>query len=99
MRLGKGDPHSISADGQWVLAADLATNTLNLLPTGAGQPRAIANHGMTQYPWAGFLPGDRTIVFHGTDKTGVNRMYVQDLDGGTTARRHTGRGDGRSTTP
>ena len=77
VRLGKGDPHSISNDGQWVLAADLATNTLNLLPTGAGQPRAIANHGMTQYPWSGFLPGDRTILFHGTDKTGVNRIYVQ----------------------
>ncbi len=38
---------------------------------------------MTQYPWSGFLPGDRTILFHGTDKAGVNRMYVQDLDGGT----------------
>ena len=83
VRLGKGDPHSISHDGQWVLAADLATNTLNLLPTGAGQPRPITNHGMTQYPWSGFLPGDRTILFHGTDKAGVNRMYVQDLDGGT----------------
>jgi len=82
VRLGKGDPHSISNDGLWVLAADLATNTLNLLPTGAGQPRAITNHGMTQYPWSGFLPGDRTVLFHGTDKAGVNRMYVQDLEGG-----------------
>ncbi len=41
VRLGKGDPHSISHDGQWVLATDLATNTLNLLPTGAGQPRPL----------------------------------------------------------
>ena len=60
MRLGKGDAHSLSFDGQWALATDLATHTLNLLPTGAGQPRAIANHGITAYPWAGFLPGDQS---------------------------------------
>ncbi len=82
VRLGKGDAHSLSADGRWALAHDLTTHTLQLLPTGAGQPRSIANHGMVAYPWSGFLPGDKGIVFIGTDKAGGSRMYIQDLDGG-----------------
>jgi len=82
VRLGKGDAHSLSNDGRWALAHDLTTHTLHLLPTGAGQPRSVPNHGMTAYPWSGFLPGDKTIIFMGTDKAGVNRMYVQDLEGG-----------------
>jgi Tol biopolymer transport system component len=82
VRLGKGDAHSLSHDGRWVIAADLDTHTLMLLPTGAGQPRILPGHGMTGYSWAGFFPGDKQIVFAGTDKTGSTRMYLQSLDGG-----------------
>jgi hypothetical protein len=82
VRLGKGDAQSLSFDGRWALALDLSTHTLSLLPTGAGQPRAIASHGVSAYSWAGFLPGDKSIIFVG-EKGGVNRVYVQDLDGGT----------------
>ncbi|MBA3639863.1 MAG: serine/threonine-protein kinase [Acidobacteriota bacterium] len=102
VRLGKGDAQSLSFDGQWALAVDLATHTLNLLPTGAGQPR-IANHDITAYSWAGFLPGDKSIVFVG-EKGGVTRIYVQDLDGraprpitpdGVTISRNTVSPDGK----
>ncbi|HVH55866.1 MAG TPA: protein kinase [Vicinamibacterales bacterium] len=82
VRLGKGDAHSLSHDGRWVLATDLSTHTLMLLPTGTGQPRSIPNHGITAYPWAGFFPGDKRLVFAGTAKDGGTRMYAQDLDGG-----------------
>ncbi len=83
VRLGKGDAHSLSHDGRWALAHDLTGHTLQLLPTGPGQPRNIPSHGIAAYPWSGFLPGDKSILFAGTDKAGVNRMYVQSLDGGT----------------
>ena len=82
VRLGKGDVHSLSHDGRWAIATDLSTHTLTLLPTGTGQPRAIPSHGITAYSWAGFFPGDKRIVFAGTDKDGGLRSYVQDLDGG-----------------
>jgi serine/threonine protein kinase/Tol biopolymer transport system component len=82
VRLGKGDAHSLSHDGQWALASDLATHTLTLLPTGAGQPRSIPAHGMTSYSWAGFVPGGKRIIFVGAEQGGVNRIYVQPLDGG-----------------
>ena len=78
----KGDVHSLSHDGRWAIATDLSTHTLKLLPTGTGQPRAIPSHGITAYSWAGFFPGDKRIVFAGTDKDGGGRSYVQDLDGG-----------------
>ncbi len=83
VRLGKGDAHSLSHDGRWALAHDLTGHTLQLLPTGPGQPRSVPSHGITAFPWSGFLPGDKSILFAGTDKAGVNRMYVQSLDGGT----------------
>ncbi|CAN5830350.1 hypothetical protein BH18ACI5_BH18ACI5_19480 [soil metagenome] len=83
VRLGKGDAQSLSFDGTWAAAIELANHTLNLLPTGAGQPRVIPNHGMTSYSWAGFLPGDKSIIFVGTDKGGVNRVYVEALESGT----------------
>jgi Tol biopolymer transport system component len=82
VRLGKGDAHSLSHDGRWAIATDLSTGTLMLLPTGAGQPRAVPNHGFTAYSWAGFLPGDKRIAFVATDKDGRNKVYLQDLDGG-----------------
>jgi eukaryotic-like serine/threonine-protein kinase len=82
VRLGKGDAHSLSHDGRWVLATDLSTHTLMLLPTGTGQPRSIPTHDITAYPWAGFFPGDKRLVFAGTAKDGGTRMYAQDLDGG-----------------
>src|SRR5688572_17858979 len=82
VRLGKGDAHSLSHDGRWVIATDLSTHKLTLLPTGAGQPRTMPSHDITAYSWAGFFPGDTRIVFAGTGKDGGTRMYVQDLEGG-----------------
>ncbi|MEO6213639.1 MAG: hypothetical protein ABIP65_08440, partial [Vicinamibacterales bacterium] len=82
VRLGKGDAQSLSFDGKWALANDLANHTLKLLPTGAGQPQVIPNQGMSSYSWAGFLPGDKNIIFVGTDKGGANRVYVESIDGG-----------------
>ena len=86
VRLGKGDAHALSHDGRWAIATDLATHTLTILPTGAGQPRSVPAHDITAYPWAGFFPGDARLVFAGTDKNGVTRMYAQDLEGGGPPR-------------
>jgi Tol biopolymer transport system component len=82
VRLGKGDAHSISHDGKWVAAADLETHTLQLLPTGAGQPRSVPSNEITSYVYAGFFPDDRRLIVAGTDKTGTMRMYVQDIETG-----------------
>jgi Tol biopolymer transport system component len=82
VRLGKGDGHSLSHDGRWVIANDLSTQTLTLLPTGTGQPRTIPSQGITAYTWSGFFPGDKRIVFAGAAKDGGTRSYVQDLDAG-----------------
>jgi Tol biopolymer transport system component len=82
VRLGKGDGHSLSHDGRWAIANDLSTQTLMLLPTGTGQPRAIDSQGITAYTWSGFFPDDKRILFAGAGKDGGTRIYVQDLNGG-----------------
>ena len=79
--------HSLSHDGRWAIATDLSTHTLMLLPTGTGQPRAIPSHGITAYSWAGFFPGDKRIVFAGTDKDGGTR----DATCRTSTAAHRGR--------
>jgi eukaryotic-like serine/threonine-protein kinase len=104
VRLGKGDAHSLSHDGRWVVASDLQTHTLILLPTGPGQIQTLPSHGITGYSWAGFFPGDRRLLFAGAEKGAGTRLYGQDLDGspprpltpeGVAPRRNTVSPDGR----
>lgn len=82
VRLGKGAAHSISHDGKWVAATDPETHTLQLLPTGAGQPRTVPSSDITSHVFVGFFPEDRRLIVAGTDKTGTIRMYVQDIETG-----------------
>ena len=65
VRLGDGEPGSLSPDGKWALAlAPGATPELVLLPTGAGSPRKIVVEGIK--PLAGLFIGDgsKIVVFH-----------------------------------
>jgi Tol biopolymer transport system component len=82
VRLGKGDAHSISHDGKWVAAVDLETQTLQLLPTGAGQPRKLPSHELVSYFFVGFFPDGQRLIIAATDKSGSTRMYVQEIESG-----------------
>jgi Tol biopolymer transport system component len=82
VRLGKGVAQSLSPDGRSALAVDLATNTLMIMPTGAGESRAVPQHGIKTYSWAGWFPDATRILFTGAEASKGLRMYVQDLTGG-----------------
>ena len=82
VRLGKGMAESLSPDGRWALAVDLAQNTLRVLPTGAGEPRSVPSHAIKAYSWAGWFPDGKRLLFAGFEEGKGQRMYVQDLDGG-----------------
>jgi Tol biopolymer transport system component len=79
VRLGDNDAFGISDDGKWVLATtSVEGGSVLLLPTGAGESRAIKT-GNLRNPIARFLPdGKRLIIF--TDEL---RVYVQALEGDT----------------
>ena len=53
-----------------------------MLPTGAGEPRALPRHGIKAFSWAGWFPDGKRILFAGFEEGKGQRMYVQDLSGG-----------------
>jgi len=78
-RVGDNDAFSMTADGKWVLATTSAEGgSLVLMPTGAGEARAIKT-GKLQNVLGFFLPGEKRILAY----TGDGQAYVQDLDGGS----------------
>ncbi len=53
-----------------------------MLPTGAGEPRALPAHTIKAFSWAGWFPDGKRILFAGFEEGKGQRMYVQDLAGG-----------------
>jgi hypothetical protein len=82
IRLGKGMPQALAPDGRWALAIDLIQNKLLVLPTGAGEPRAVPPHTIKAFSWAGWFPDGKRILFAGFEEGKGQRMYVQDMAGG-----------------
>jgi eukaryotic-like serine/threonine-protein kinase len=82
VRLGDGNPQSLSPDGNWVLAITHETpEQLFLLPTKAGAPRVITNDSIDHFT-AEWMPDGKQVVFTGSEPGRGPRLYVQDLEGG-----------------
>jgi Tol biopolymer transport system component len=87
VRLGEGSPVDLSPDGRWVLAKTGGSDSsgLVLLPTGAGQPRAVPLAGI-QIPAFGmgvaFFPDGNRLLIRGSEKGSTVRLYVLDLETG-----------------
>jgi hypothetical protein len=82
VRLGDGNPQGLSPDGNWVLAiTHEVPEQLFLLPTKAGERRAITNDAIDHFT-AEWLPDGKQVVFTGSEPGHGPRLYVQDLEGG-----------------
>ena len=86
VRLGSGQALAISPDGKWVLASQIQTTpgTIVLLPTGAGQPKAVPEGLDRQVfrDFRGVLPDGKRIMFNAHEAGKPPRAFVQDLEGG-----------------
>jgi Tol biopolymer transport system component/predicted Ser/Thr protein kinase len=92
VRLGEGVPLALSPDGKWALAlrGDWPAGTsphLVLLPTGAGQEKALST-GPVIPPkwatrWARFHPDGKRIFFSGKEPGHQERAYGQSLEAGS----------------
>jgi Tol biopolymer transport system component len=83
VRLGDGDAQALSPDGKWVLGIHLsAPARLDLLPTGAGQPRDLKNPGIEHYHLANWFPDGKHVLFAGDEAGHGMRLYIQDIEGG-----------------
>jgi dipeptidyl aminopeptidase/acylaminoacyl peptidase len=83
VRLGKGLGLALSRDGKWVIAQDTdkSPEQLVLLPTGAGEARALTNDDITHVN-ARFLPDGKRFLFNGFQPGKAPRSWIQSLSGG-----------------
>jgi len=83
VRLGDGIACGLSPDGRWAAVAihDPAPPQLVLLPTGAGERRA-----MTKDPWshniATWFPDGKAVLFGGSEPGKGPRLWIQKVAGG-----------------
>ncbi|MEP6994135.1 MAG: protein kinase [Acidobacteriota bacterium] len=79
VRLGDGNPSSISRDGRWALSisGNTAVRGLMLLPTGPGQARSVPAGGLSIQS-ANWMPDGKRIVVTGSDEGKGSRLYMLD---------------------
>lgn len=84
--IGEGYGRAISADGKWVAAKTGTPPHLQLLPTGAGDPRTIPLRGLEGYYSWDFAGGVDSLFILGNEPGHGNRLYVLDIGGDGTPR-------------
>jgi Tol biopolymer transport system component len=79
VRLGSGRALALSPDGRWALAVPLEAPSpyLDVLPTGAGEPRRLPTNGL-HYDAARWLPSGARIVAAATEPGRRTRLYLVD---------------------
>ena len=83
VRLGKGAAIALSPDANWAAVNDLTSNTLSLIPTGAGQSRQLQRGHISQYDFPGWWSADGKVLSFAAQEQGRGtRVYSQDLPGG-----------------
>ena len=83
VRLGDGRGIALSPDGRWALAG--SAKGLTLLPTGAGEPRALPQPASVILRAAEWLAGGKQLLVLGTQPGQTDRIYLMDV-GAKTAR-------------
>ena len=83
VRLGEGLGAGVSPDGKWVLALRFHQQPaqLFLIPTGAGEEKALT-HDRINHRAAAWFPDGRRVLFIGDEPGKGPRLYVQSIEGG-----------------
>jgi Tol biopolymer transport system component len=95
VRLGRGDAKSLSQDGKWATAvvwgnagfgpgspnANIAQDSITLLPTAAGETRSIALGDLWVVRAVELHPDGRRVVFNAAEKGKAERLWVRGIEG------------------
>jgi Tol biopolymer transport system component len=85
VRLGTGQPTSMSPDGRWVLAVPVDGHPLLLHPTGPGASRTLPDPENVVFNNAGWLDASHVVAFG--QKAGEHPQgYIQDISSGPPRR-------------
>ena len=83
VRIGTGLGGAISPDGKWVITKPAKENSLNLVPTGAGEARQLT-HDNVSYRSVRYLPDGKQVLASGIEPGHGTRNYIIDLISGTS---------------
>lgn len=82
VRVGSGRACALSPDGHWVLSVDLRRpDRIDMMPTGAGEPRQIRIPGGHEHEMAGFFPSGREVFVTTREPDGRRRTWRVGIDG------------------
>ena len=86
VRLGAGRAVALSPDSRWAicLSATPPSPYLELLPTGAGEPRRFAANGLAYFE-ARWLPDGKRIIVSAVESGRQTRLFLHDLGPGRPA--------------
>ena len=80
--LKEGYADKLSPDGRFALAETSSRKELMILPTGAGDPRALPAGNIAAYVSALWFPDARRIIVNGREPGRSPRAYVQEVPDG-----------------
>ena len=80
-RIGEGLGLAISPDTKWVITRSAKGGALNLVPTGAGESRALT-HDAVSYGEVRFLPDGKRLLASGIETGHAERDYLIDVSSG-----------------
>ncbi|MGO8968402.1 MAG: protein kinase domain-containing protein [Myxococcaceae bacterium] len=80
VELGRGDPHSVSPDGRWVVSVpEDVQQPLSLLPIGSGTPRTVLVQGVMVERARWLHDGDRLVLMGRPPDDKVWHLYLVPL--------------------
>ncbi len=80
--LGEGGAVALSPDGKWAISqTQEATSQFRLLPTKAGEAKALTSDAIN-HSWARWFPDGKRYLFTANEPNKGVRMYVQSVEGG-----------------
>jgi eukaryotic-like serine/threonine-protein kinase len=80
-RIGEGNAMALSPDGKWAVTKPAKGGNLNLVPTGAGEPRQLT-HDSTSYSAVRWLPDGQHLLADGIESGHGERDYLIDVSSG-----------------
>jgi serine/threonine protein kinase len=83
VRIEEGRARGLSLDGAWALSTmQIPKPALLLIPTGAGETRALPLGSIARYHWASFFPDGKKVLIVGNEERRPQRLFVQDIASG-----------------